>query len=188
MGRDERRVDIERADRRVHPLRELAAREIGVRNADTVGTRRVALWMIRQRHDAEAEAARLKHHRGARPLDIRPGPDDADAGRVEVRERVDERVRPEVERVIVGQRDAVDAEVDEDLRRPRRCAEVEDGTRHRLAARRDAAFEVEDGEVGTPDGLDDFRREQRLRTHRVQPLGHAPTEHRVAGERKLHGA
>jgi hypothetical protein len=115
-----------------------------------------------------------------------PAPDRPDPCRIEVGERVEERIRPEVERVVVGQRDAVDAEVCERLRGPRRSAEVEDPPRRRLAARGDAVLEVEDEEVGLPNEVDELRREERVRGLRLQPLGDSAPEHRVAPERELH--
>jgi hypothetical protein len=59
-----------------------------------------------------------------------------------VREGVEERLRPEVERVVVRERDAVDAEVGERLRGHRRRAEVEDAPRRRPPALRDAALQI----------------------------------------------
>ncbi len=184
--RDEGRVDVERADRRPQPVRELPAFESGVRDAGTVRSCSVAARMIRDADDREPEAVGFQHDGRARPLDVRSRSDDADAGGVEVRERVEERVGAEVERVVVGERHAVDAEVDERPRRPRRCSEVKDRSRRRSAAGGDAAFEVEDDEVRTADDLDELRREQRIRTDGLESLRDAATEHRVAGERELH--
>ena len=91
-------------------------------------------------------------------------------------------------RVVVGQREAVDAEVCECLRGPGPSAEVEDPPRRRLAARGDAALEIEDEEVGLPNEVDELRREERARGLRPQPLGDPAPEHRVAPERELHGS
>src|SRR6266540_6020976 len=117
---------------------------------------------VRARDDGQAKAVAFEHSRRARPLGVRSGTDCPDAGRIEMGERVEQRVRPEVERVVVGERDAVDAEVRECLRRPGRRAEVEDSPRKRLAAGGDAAFEVEETEVGLGDGVDNLARKQRL--------------------------
>src|SRR5262249_21648242 len=54
------------------------------------------------------------------------------------------------------------------------------------APRGDAAFEVEDEQVGVPGGLDDLRGEQRRGTVGGDPFRDQPTQHRVAGQRQPH--
>src|ERR671935_238578 len=85
------------------------------------------------------------------------------------RDRLEQGVRTEVQGVIVGKRHAVDAEVLEYLCRPRRRAEVEDTSRRRLAARGDAALEVEDEQVRLTQDLHHLRREERLRRVVLEP-------------------
>ncbi len=169
------------------PLRQTVA-EVGEGDAGAIRSGGVLDGMVAAGNDRELEAVGLEHGRCTGMLDVGAGANRANPGRVEVRERVEQRVGPEVERVVVGERDAVDAEVDERLRRPGRRAEVEDPPRCRLATRRDAALEVQDEEISFVHGLDDLGRKQRLRRLALEALGHATAEHRVACERELHCA
>ncbi len=144
--------------------------------------RRVLGWMIREADDRQT----VDDNRGARPLEIGAGADHGDPSRVEVGERVEQRTGPEVERVVVRKRDAVDSELSEDLRGPGRSAEVEDTPGPRLAPCRDAALEVEQEEIRLPDNIDELRGDERVMRVLSEPRGNAAPEHRVAGERELH--
>ena len=114
--------------------------------------------------------------------------DNSDPGRVEVRERVEQRIRPEIEHMVVCEGDAVDTEPGQRLRRPGRGAEVEHSPGGRLPSRRDAAFEVEHEEIGFADDLHQLRREERVARVVHESLADAASEHRVACQRELHGA
>jgi hypothetical protein len=66
--------------------------------------------MVRQPDHAEPEAIPLEHHGRLRLLEAGARSDPGDPRRVGVLERVEQRLRPEVERVVVRELDAVDAE------------------------------------------------------------------------------
>ena len=110
--------------------------------------------------------ARLEHGRSASLLEPGPGTDARHPDLAKVVERVEERARTEVERVVVGQRDAVDAEIGERLGRGGRGPKVEGSRRPRRAPLGDAALEVQHAEVGCTGLLGDLRREQRGRRSR----------------------
>jgi len=120
----------------------------------------VHLRVIGDGDHGEPQAAGLED--GGRPgaLEVRAGADRLDPSRVEVGKRVEQRVFPEVERVIVGKRDAVDAEVRQGLHRPGRSPKVEDPSRRRFTARGDAALQVEHDEVGLANDVDELRGEE----------------------------
>jgi hypothetical protein len=144
--------------------------------------------MIRDGDDGEPEALRLEHDGGTRRLAIRAGADGRDPRGLYVVEGVEERLRSEVECVVVGKRHAIDAEVRERLDGDGRRPEVEDASRERFAALGDAALQVEDEEVGLARDGDELRRHRRLRRLRLEPLRDPPPKHRVACECQLHGA
>jgi len=91
------------------------------------------------------------------------GADRRDAGAFEVTQGIEQRLRPVVQRVVVGQRDRVDAELGQALRSHRRSAEEERLARvgKPRAAVGDAALEIEDDRVGTRELVDHLRRNQR---------------------------
>jgi hypothetical protein len=66
--------------------------------------------VVGKAEDGQAEAVRLEHGRGASALLVEASADVRDPGRRQVLERVQQRFLAEVERVVVGERDAVDAE------------------------------------------------------------------------------
>ncbi len=134
---------------------------------------------------ASTAAIRWLSHSGAGPLEVRARADCLDPRSLEVGKRVEKRVLPEIEGVIVGQGDTVDAEVGQCLRRPRRRPEVEDLPRSRLTARGDAALQVEQAEVGLVNDVDEFRGKQRLRGLGLEPPSDAAPQHGVAGEGEL---
>jgi hypothetical protein len=144
--------------------------------------------MIGDTDHGESELLALQHFGGARRLDIHTRAHGRDAGSGEVIERVRKRVLAVVEGVIVGERDAVDAEKLQRLDRDRRSSEEE-----RLAGRRPwvapfgyAAFEVEHEQVALMSDVDDLGREQRPRALGEQPFRDQAPEHRVAGECQPH--
>ena len=97
----------------------------------------------------------LEDDRRPRLLDVFARARPADPGFAQVRERVEQRFDPIVEHVVVGEQDAVDAQMHERLDRLGRRAEVE-YLRHRLAALGDAALQVDDAEVGRARELGDL--------------------------------
>jgi hypothetical protein len=107
-----------------------------------------------------------------------------------VRERVEERDRPVVERVVVGERHRVDAELGQPLRGDGRGPKEERlvWIGEALAALGDAALEVEHEEVGARGRLGDLRGDQRRARVVAQTLGDPAAQHRVAGERKTERA
>ena len=115
--------------------------------------------------------------------DVLTRADPRDPSFTEVSERVEQRFRPIVERMVVREHDAVDAKVHERLDRLGRCAEGE-GLRHRRPALGDAALEVKEAKVGRACELADLGRDERLRWPLRQLTCYAATEHRVAGKRK----
>ena len=139
--------------------------------------------MIAEGDDRQA----FEDNRRRRPLDVLTRARPADAGFAQVGERVEQRLGAVVERVVVGKRDAVDADVHERLHRLRRSAEVE-RFGHRLATIRDAALEVEDAQVGGACEFADLGRDERLGRSLLQLQRNAAAEHRVAGKCKPHGA
>jgi hypothetical protein len=101
-------------------------------------------------------------------------------------ERVEQRLRPVVERVVVRQRDAVHAALGEQLGGSRRGAEEERLRRVRPArsAVGDAALEIQHEQVGLGGDGDDIRGERLLAAR--DRLADPAAEHRVAGERQPH--
>ena len=136
--------------------------------------------MVADRHDAQA----VEEDGGARGGDVGAGADVHDAGSVEVLERVEQRDRPVIERVVVGEGDRVDAELGQPLRRHRRRAEEERLARvgEALSAVGDAALEVEHEAVGARSRFGHFGSDQRHAWVLAQALGDAAAQHRVAGE------
>ena len=113
--------------------------------------------VVGRRDHAQPDTRRLEHDGRVGGLGRGAGADRRDARRREVLERVEQRDGPVVEGVVVGQRDAVDPRARQPLGRRRRRAEEERLVRIReaLAARRDAALEVDDEQVGAGRRLDD---------------------------------
>ena len=116
-------------------VRQPAARvvlEVGERDAGPVGRRREVARVVGGGDDREAMLARRDGARRSRAGLVRAGSDAGDAGRLEVVERVQQRLRAVVERVVVGERHAVDADA-------RRAARPRAGARGRRTASRPPA-------------------------------------------------
>ena len=171
-------------------VRQPAARtvlEVGERDAGPAGRRREVARVVGGGDDREAMLARRDGARRSRAGLVRAGSDAGDAGRLEVVERVQQRLRAVVERVVVGERHAVDADAREQLGRERGRAEEErlPGRRPPLAARRDAALEVEDEQVGLVRDRHHVVVERRT-PGALDLLSHRPPEHRVSRQRDPH--
>jgi hypothetical protein len=136
----------------------------------------------------EPGAARFEHGGSAGLVEIHAGANPRKPSRLEVGERVEETVRPEVERVVVRKRDAIHAQAGERLGGRHRRPKAEDLPGSGRSALGDAALEVEQAEIGLAEGGDELGREERVRPVGHNPLGDASAKHRVAGERELHGA
>lgn len=188
VGSDQDGVGLGRDDRAREPAR-YAPRKIGQGDSWTVRPRREARGMIGDSEHRQPRLAGLQ--RGMRPCaaQVRSGTHPSDAGAVEVIERVEQGVVAVVERVVVSERHAVDAQMTKDVDRVGRCAEEEllAGSPPRSPPRGDAALEIQDEEIGRARHLDDLRGEQRLRRCGLESLGDAAAQHRVAGQRELHG-
>lgn len=99
-------------------------------------------------------------------------------------EGIEQRVVAKVEGVIVGKGDGVDSPLGQAIGRHGRGPKEERFSRRGPAspARRDAALEVEDEEVGAAAQLDELVRQQRRTRILRELLGDAASQHRVAGE------
>jgi hypothetical protein len=128
-----------------------------------------------------------QHARRARGLDIGSRADPSDTGGAKVIDRVEQCVLAVVERVVVSERDAVHAEVCEQLDGARRGAEEERLVWRWPAATacRDAALEIKDAQVALAHHRSDGVGDQRGRVRRER-IGDPSAEHRVAGERESH--
>src|SRR4030095_11360071 len=106
-------------------------------------------WMVAAADHADTQAVCLEERRRPRVLDGLACADPGDFGLPQLLERVEKRRAVEVERVVVRERHAVDAELRQDLGRRRWGAEEERLPRigPRGPARRDAALEVQHEEV-----------------------------------------
>jgi hypothetical protein len=115
------------------------------------------------------------------------GADPGDAGGAQVLERVEERLATVVERVVVGERHAVDAHRGQQLGGDRRGPEEERLARRRpaLPAVGDAALEVEHEQVRLRRGGEHLGVERRA-ARAIDRVGDHPAEHRVAGQRDPH--
>ena len=114
------------------------------RRADRRRRRIRADGRSRRPRRAGSRCARARRASRARSTSA-PAPTQAIPAASRWSKRVEQRLRAEVERVVVRERDAVDAEEAEHLDRDRRCAEEERLARvgPRLSTRGDAALEVE---------------------------------------------
>jgi hypothetical protein len=146
--------------------------------------------VIRERHDAEAETAELEHHRGACRDVVAARAHVPDPGRLEASQGVEQGLDAEVQGVVVREGHAADAEIDERLHGAGWSPEEERLLRigPRFASIRDAAFEVEDEQIGLATGGRDHRRDERLRRLDREPVGDHAAEHRVAGECDPHAS
>src|SRR5947199_3308710 len=88
-----------------------AAPEVGEGDPGAVAAGSEAARMVCEGEDRQA----VCEDRRPRLLEVSSGSRPGDSGRAQVLERVEQGVDPVVERVVVGERDAVDAEVDERL-------------------------------------------------------------------------
>ena len=185
---DEDRIGVGTADRLFQPVRKPTARQVGERDARALAFGRILDRMIGEAECADPNTSGSQHDWSAGRGEIRSRADARDPAPFEVDERVEERFGSEIERVVVRERYAVDAEVGERIDRGGRRAEVEHPPRRRRAALGDAALQVEDADVGLADRRHDLRSEERRRRCRREPLGDAAAQHRVARERELHAA
>jgi hypothetical protein len=142
--------------------------------------------VIGKRDDAEALPGCFKQRWAPRLLLVPPRAHPANPGSAQVLDGVQQRLGAEIERVVVGERDAIDAKVDKRVHGHRGRTKVKRAPRSRHAALGDAALEVHDAEVSRGDRVDDLRREQGFRRHLSKPLRDASPEHRVACERQPH--
>ena len=159
--------------------------QVGVGDAEAAGgaaSRRV----VGERRPPPRAAARAGSTRDARAASRRPRrrPTRSPAAR-EVLEGVEQRLGAEVERVVVRERDAVDAERGRASRRPPAARGSRTSCRHRATppAVGDAALEVEHEAASAARGAP--RRARVRRASRPAPrerLRHLAAEHRVAGE------
>ena len=101
--------------------------------------------------------------------------------------RVAQRLEPEVQHVIVGERDTVDADVGEPLGRHRWSAEIEPLAElaNALAPSRDAALEVRDEQVRSGRELLKIPGQQSV-TLTGNAHADLAAEHRVASQRHRH--
>lgn len=77
--------------------------QIGVGDAGMVGAGGVLGWVVGERHHRQPHAASVELDGPAGLFDVGAGADPPDACRTQVIERVEERLGPEVEGVVVGQ-------------------------------------------------------------------------------------
>jgi hypothetical protein len=118
-------------------------------------------------------------------LEVATRADMADAGGVEVFQRVHQRIGPEIEAVVVGQRHCGDAEVHERVGSQRRRPEDEDFVR-RTPAGGDTTFEVRERNVGLVHRGDNLVGEQRFWSLLPQPLRDAAAQHHVTDQCHFH--
>jgi hypothetical protein len=142
--------------------------------------------MVTASEDGKTEAVCFEQRRSLSLATVAAGSDPGDADRIQVLEHVEQCSRAEVERMIVGERHAVDAEPAEDLGRGRRCPEEK-----RLiwigpgcAPRGDTALQVENEEVGRLRDRNHLVCDDRLRAGNDESLSHRAPQHRVTGESK----
>lgn len=162
--------------------------QIGERDAGCVGPGREVGRVVGQRHDADTGARVGDHRRRARRDLVVAGAGVGDPGLVEVADRVEQRDRPVVEGVVVGERDDVDPEVAQHLDRDGRGAEEERLVRigPPLAPVGDRALQVEQEHVGFPCDLHHGAVDDLGRRDPREPLAHHPSEHRVTRDAELH--
>jgi hypothetical protein len=110
VRRDEDRVRVEPLDGLRQPVRNVRPAEIRKGNAGPAWSGGVVGGMVGRGDHAEPVAARLEHGRSAGLAEISARADPLDPSRLEVCEGIEEGVRPEVERVVVREGHAVDAE------------------------------------------------------------------------------
>ena len=160
--------------------------QVGIGDSRAIGTRRVLARVIGDRHDPQATAGRLEQNGLARAPLVTPRPGDGDSGRPDELDGVEERIRSEVERVVVGERDGIDAQLGQPLGSHGRRAEEEGlaGIGEGLAALRDAALEVEHEGVGGSGRLRHRPVYERCRRVGPEAVADAAPEHRVARERQ----
>jgi hypothetical protein len=172
------------AHRPQQPARDAGAGQVGERDAGTVRARGERGWVVADADHRQALAGGAQGGRLPSGVLVRPGAHPRHAGGGQVGERVEQRIDPVVEGVVVGQRHAVHAQLGEHIRRGRRCPEEEGlgGIRPSPATVGDAAFEVQDEQVRLGGHLRHLRRHHRPPSIR-QVLRDAPAQHRVAGQR-----
>jgi hypothetical protein len=110
VRRDENGIAGGRGHRFPEPGRNSGRPEIGKGDTWSIRPGRVLLGVVGDSDDGESDAA-LEHDRRARLLDAHSRTDPCNAGLGQVRERVEQGGLAEVERVIVRECDAVDAEM-----------------------------------------------------------------------------
>ncbi len=131
---------------------------------------------VREERDRQALALNRGGGVRRRPVRSCAGAEDARLG--EERPRLREGLRAEVEGVVVGERDEVDARECERLHGDGRGAEGVGLGRGR-AGHADGALEVGHGDIGPGEDVA-HAGEGHLRALRLQPDGHAAPEHHVA--------
>jgi hypothetical protein len=146
--------------------------------------------MVAAAQHGQPEAVRLQHRCGPRLLDIAPCADPVDSRRRQVLERVEEGLCPEVERVVVRERHAVDAQPLQDLGRGGRRAEEERLARvgPRRPTLRDAALEVEDEQVGGARECNDLVGDEVAGAVGSDRLRDPTAQHRVSRQCEPHAA
>jgi hypothetical protein len=164
VGRDQDGVGLDTANDFWKPLRD-SGPQVGKSDAWTVRRRCEVIGVVGQSDHREPESVRGQDHRGSGPVDIPPGADEGDPRTVQIAVGVEQCLSTEVQRVVVGQRDAIDPEMNEGLHGLRRSSEEEglSRIRPRISPIRDAAFQVEHEEICFPGCLDDLPSDQRLR-------------------------
>jgi hypothetical protein len=155
------------------------------RDTGTVRPGGEVLGMVGDREHADLEAAGPQQRRPASRRQVAAGPDRGDPGGCQVLDGVAERQPAEVQRMVVGQRDQVDAQLGQARGRHRRGAEVERLARGRpgTPAGGDAALQVADEQVGRAAQLRQLGSDQGRAGRLQQGLGDPAPEHGVPGQR-----
>jgi hypothetical protein len=142
--------------------------------------------MVREGDRSQPLPVRLERQRAAGVVLVGTRADRADPGVVEVLERVGEGLGSVVERVVVGERYAVDPQIRKGLGRDGWGTEVKDAVRRRRAPLGNAALEVDDHEVGVMRRVDDLRCKEGFGAGLGEPPSDLPPQHRVTREREPH--
>jgi hypothetical protein len=138
--------------------------------------------VVGEGHDAHLHTTGLEKGGTRRLRQVAPGARVGDPRRVEATDRFEQRGSPIVEGVIVGEAHVVDPRELERLEGDGRSAEVEVATGpEALAARRDAALEIDECEVGVPEQRQDVAPDV-ARARALERLASEPREHDVAPE------
>jgi hypothetical protein len=117
-------IGIDRTDRLGEPVW-YAPSQIGERHAGSVGASCVVDRVVRDPEDCDPGAASLEHRVRPRLCEVAPGSDVSDPDVVQEPDRVEKGLHIEVERMIVRQRHARNAEVLKNRDSAWRCTEEE---------------------------------------------------------------